>query len=395
MDGLGGVQIERLQLVRYYKWVFLFKFAPMPTAADIIQAISDGELDQAFVLANAYALAETSGLRKDLSTIESGFRLCKSEYSKNKISFDEYSRHAARASDALCQMFAPAGASKPCLHAGYHAFTCNRESQTAQFAQYFNERRTAGEQIQFYYLYGGRYQSHESLSKRLVQERGGMQRGLARSATVKVGTGSVHFDVCADLECSKVEFITRLCEAYSINPNAYADLKTKRLDFILQESSVLRGLRQEDFILCYIEVSEWDNQLVPNVAEWFINEFCNCALRADAPTSIFFFGVNYRETDDRIPREIEVTLKNSPRTSALPELMMIEEQNLEDWIRHYARPLGIANNSDRDTLFDDILAKVRTKQQSSPRKQVPGKEHLLHMDDVETELKRVIDQKNE
>jgi hypothetical protein len=46
-------------------------------------------------------------------------------------------------------------------------------------------------------------------------------------------------------------------------------------------------------------------------------------------------------------------------------------------------------------LLDDLLLKIRARQQSSPRKLVPGKEQLLHMDDVETELKRVIDLKNE
>ncbi|MFN0034237.1 MAG: hypothetical protein ACKVUS_04165 [Saprospiraceae bacterium] len=59
-----------------------------------------------------------------------------------------------------------------------------------------------------YYLYGGRYQSHESLSKRLAQERGGMRRGRALTATAKIGAGSVQFDVCEDFECSKIEFIT-------------------------------------------------------------------------------------------------------------------------------------------------------------------------------------------
>ncbi len=367
----------------------------MSAAPEILQAISNGELDQAFMLAKAYAQAEAPGIATDLATVESGFKLCKGEYLKNKISFDEYSRHAARASDALCQMLAPAAGTAPSLQSGYHALTCDRETQTAHFEQLFIQRRTAGEQIQFYYLYGGRYQSHESLSKRLVQERNGMRRGLTLAPTAKVGLGSVQFDVCEDIECSKIEFITRLCEAFSINPNAYAELKSKRLDFILQESSVLRGLRSADFALCYIEVSSWDNQLVPMIAEWFVSEFCACNLNADAPICLFFLGVNYRETDERTPREIEVALRSAHHTDGLPELTMIEEAKLEDWIRHYSKPLRLANVSARDALFDEILAKVRLKQQSSPRKQVPGKNHLLHMDDVETELKRVIDEKNE
>ena len=367
----------------------------MSAAAEILQAIADGNLDQAFVQANAYAQAEAPGIKSDLATIESSFKLCKGEYIKNKISFDEYSRHAAKASDALCQMFAPVAEIGPTLRSGYHALTCDREPQTAQFEQLFNQRRAAGEQVQFYYLYGGRYQSHESLSKRLVHERGGMRRGMTLTTTAIVASGSVQFDVCEDLDCSRIEFITRLCEAFNINPNAYADLKNKRLDFILQESSVLRGLHADDFALCFIEVSEWDNQLVPTVGEWFVNEFCDCSLCEDAPTCLFFFGVNYRETDERTPREIEVALRSAQKTESLPELKMIEEDKLEDWIRHYAKPLGLANHSARDALFDEVLAKVRLKQQSSPRKQVPGKEQLLHMDDVETELKRVIDERNE
>ncbi len=377
------------------KWGFLFNFAPMSAAPEILQAISNGELDQAFVLANAYVQADALGLKADLTIIESGYKISKGEYLKNKISFQDYSIHAARASDALCQLLAPAAGTGPTLQSGYHALTCDREAQTAQFELVFNQRRTAGEQIQFYYLYGGRYQSHESLSKRLAHERSGMRRGLALAPSAKIGIGSAQFDVCEDLDCSKVESIARLCEAFGINPNAYADLKNKRLDFILQESSVLRGLRSADLALCFIEVSKWDNQLVPSVGEWFVNEFCACTLRPDAPTCLFFFGVNYHETDDRTPREIEVALRNSLHTVGLPELTMIEETQLADWIRHYARPLGLANNSARDELFDDILAKVRAKQQSTPRKQVPGKEQLLHMDDVETELKRVIDRKNE
>lgn len=367
----------------------------MPSAAEILQAVADGDLDQAFALAKVYVVSEMPGKKADLATIESGFKLSKGEYLKKIISFDEYSRHAAKASDALCHLFAPAAETGPTLHSGYHALTCDRESQTAHFEQLFLKRRTAGEQVQFYYLYGGRYQSHESLSKRLAQERSGMRRGLALTATAGIAASSVQFDIYEDIECSKVEFITRFCEAFHINPNAYADLKSKRLDFVLQESSVLRGLRSADFALCYIEVSDWDNQLVPNMAEWFVKEFCNCELKAETPTLLFFFGVNYRETDERTPREIEVALRSAAHTDGLPELTMIGEENLEDWIRYYAKPLGLPNNSARDALLDEILANVRLKQQSSPRKRVPGKEHLLHMDDVEMELKRVIDEKNE
>jgi hypothetical protein len=367
----------------------------MPIASDVLQTIADGDLEKAFALAKVYVASEMPGNIADLATIESGFKLCKSEYLKNKISFDEYSRHTARASDALCQMMAPAAETSTGLQSGYHALTCDREPQTANFEQLFLKRRAAGEQIQFYYLYGGRYQSHESLSRRLVQERGGMRRGLALAATAKVSASSVLFDVCEDLECSKLEFITRFCESFNINPNAFADLKSKRLDFILQESSVLRGLQSAEFAHCYIEVSDWDNDLVPALAKWFVEEFCACPMPGNSPTFLFFFGVNYRETDERTPREIEVALRNANHTVGLPELTMIAEDNLEDWIRYYSKPLGLANNSARDALLDDLLLKIRARQQSSPRKLVPGKEQLLHMDDVETELKRVIDLKNE
>ncbi len=368
----------------------------MTATDEILQAIAFGDLDQAFVLANAFVLAGTPGMKAELAAIESDYQLCNKEYHiKGKISFDEYSRHIARVNDALCHLLAPVAGTGPSIQSGYHALTCDREVQTAHFEQLYIRRRTAGEQIQFYYLYGGRYQSHESLSKRLVQERGGMRRGMALSATAKVGVGSVQCEVYEDLEHAKVEFITQLCEAFSIKTNANAELKSKRLDFILQESPVLRGLHAADFALCFIEVSEWDNHLVPSIGDWFVNEFCVCTMPADAPTCLFFFGVNYRETDERTPREIEVALRNAKQTDGLPELTMIEEADLEDWIRYYARPLGLANNSARDALLDDVLAKVRTKQQSSPRKLVPGKEHLLHMDDVEMELKRVIDEKNE
>ncbi len=367
----------------------------MPAAPEILQAISNGELDQAFVLANAYAQAEAPGIRADLSTIESGFKLCKSEYLKNKISFDEYSRHAARASDALCQLLSRTSDIHPCLSSAYHALTCDRDQQSAIFEEKFKERKANGEKIQFYYLYGGKYQSHESLSKRLVQERGGMRRGLALKASANFGIGSVYFDLCEDLANAKLQFITRLCEAFGITSNAYARLEEKRLDFILQESSVLRGLKGDDFALCFIEVSKWDNKLVPIVGEWFVNEFCSCTMRPEAPICLFFFGVNYKETDERIPREIEVALRNAQNTFGLPELGMVEETNLEDWIKHYARALSLANNTARDELLDALLTKVRAKQQANPRKQVPGKEQFLHMDDVETALKKVIDRKNE
>lgn len=368
----------------------------MRTSNDILQAIAAGDLEQAFDMAREYLQTNMPGLLRQLTSLESAYRSGKREYLLNKVPIEAFTRHVARTSDALYELIMPPGAEGgPALNSGYHALTCDREVQTAKFEQVFKERRENGEQIQFYYLYGGRYQSHESLSKRLAQERSGMRRGLSLQATARIGTGAVQFDVCEDLECSKIEFIAGLCEAFGMNPNAYSDLKSKRLDFLLQESSVLRGLRAEDFALCFIEVSEWDNQLVPAIAEWFVKEFCQGVMPSNTPTCLFFFGVNYRETDDRTPREIEVALRNAQHTVGLPELQMIEEADLEDWIRHYARPLGIANNSARDALLDDILQKVRIKQQNSPRKQVPGKEHLLHMDDVETELKRVIDQKNE
>ncbi|HLP94535.1 MAG TPA: hypothetical protein VK168_10895 [Saprospiraceae bacterium] len=367
----------------------------MPVASEILQTIADGDLEKAFALANVYVASEMPGKKAELATIEGNYSVCKGEYMKNKISFDDYARKVAFANDALCQMLATKAETSPTLQSGYHALTCDREPQTAHFEQLFQKRRAAGEQIQFYYLYGGRYQSHESLSKRLAQERGGMRRGLALTATAKVSASSVLFDICEDLECSKLEFITRFCESFNINPNAFSDLKSKRLDFILQESSVLRGLQPTEFAHCYIEVSDWDNQLVPTLAQWFVEEFCACPMPGNSPTFLFFFGVNYRETDERTPREIEVALRNANHTVGLPELTMIQEEDLEDWIRHYSKPLGLMNNSARDALLDELLLKIRAKQQSSPRKLVPGKELLLHMDDVEMELKRVIDVKNE
>lgn len=80
----------------------------------------------------------------------------------------------------------------------------------------------------------------------------------------------------------------------------------------------------------------WHKDLTPDAARWFILEFCQCNLQPDTPLFLFFFSFDYDEAfNSNVKAEILEVVEQSPYVQALPELDMVQRQDVGAWLAHH------------------------------------------------------------
>ena len=153
----------------------------------------------------------------------------------------------------------------------------------------------------------------------------------------------------------------------------------KDLAFAYKKSPNLKGLVSEDFVCIFISISEydWDPDITPQATRWFINEFCECTLPADAPTFLFFFAIQYEEGDEEIKSEVENIITNSKSIDAISELNMVSIKDVGRWFNKYT------------------MIAPGTRERKALMKTHFGREKAFYMEDVELAFKKIIDEFNE
>jgi len=267
--------------------------------------------------------------------------------------------------------------SLPTLHE-YHAYTCDRVEHSDTFRNAFDQ---AKECIQFFFIYGGDMQSHEGLFRRIAYNLEGRLLDYLNPELenkTKALQLEMTFEFSRQLDHYKQNILRSFFSMLGLPPNEHEALLERKLAYALECSPRTQALRQSDYICIYLHVSQydWDPQVTPEAARWFINDFCNCSLPVQSPRILVFFAIEYDEEDEDIRSEIKEALKTTDKLQVLPELNMVVKRDIGQWLEKY-KQLSPNSRARKELL-----------------KTVFGSESEFYMEDVELELKKIIDNYN-
>lgn len=274
---------------------------------------------------------------------------------------------------------APATADKAgaSLHE-YHAYTCDRVAQSDSFRQFFAKQDLA---VQFYFLYGGDLQSHEGFFRRIAYDLEGRLQDYL-NPNFETSTQALQlemtFEFSRQLEHYKQNILRSFFAMMGLQPNEHEPLLEKDLTYVLPISPRLHNLKSTDYVCIYLHVSQydWDAELSTEAARWFVNEFCLKGQLVTPATILVFFAIEYDEEDEEIKAEVEQALAEAETLQALPELSMVHQRDIGQWLERYKR-ISPNSRTRRDLLKQTFGA---------------NKEH--YMEDVELELKKILDKYN-
>ena len=260
----------------------------------------------------------------------------------------------------------------------YHAYTCDRVAHNDKFRQVYAQGRRP---VQFYYLYGGDMQSHEGFFRRVSYDLEGRLQDYLNpdiAPNCQAIQLEMTFEFSRQLDLYQQNVLRSFFSMLGLSPNEHEPLLEKNLGFTLEKSPRLEGLTAKDFVCVYLHISQydWDKEITPEAARWFIDTFCQGDLPAETPTILVFFAIEYDEEDEDVRTEVMEAIQQSDRVGVLPELNMVEKRDVGRWLERYKQ---LAPNS---------------RARKEMLKQITGGESSYYMEEVELELKKIIDQYN-
>jgi len=262
----------------------------------------------------------------------------------------------------------------------YHQHTCDRVEQQNEFLSSFDIE--PNKKIHFYYVTGEEEQSHFGFVSRIAHDRGGYLLDIDNPdlQTSKLLIEEIILESYSSSDNLKKDFLRKLLANVNIPVNTYKPILDKRLDFVCNNSPIIKNLKQTDFVCILVSIyeDEWDEDESPKLIRWFIESFCDVELDKDLPTFLFFFGVIYDEGTSEVKNSVANVVKNSSLVKdeiikPLPELSMVSKSHLNSWFRKYK--IIAPNKQSRKALIDKHFSN--------------GEE--FDMETVEIELKKIID----
>lgn len=260
----------------------------------------------------------------------------------------------------------------------YHAYTCDRVAHSDSFRQLFSQQQ---QPVQFYFLYGGDLQSHEGLFRRIAYDlEGRLQDYLNPELQTNIQALQLEmtFEFSRQLEHYQQNILRSFFSMLGLPPNEHEPLLEKDLTYALERSPRLQNLKSTDYVCVFLHISQydWDPDLTPAAARWFIKEFCQEGKVNTAAAMLVFLAVEYDEEDLDLKAEIMEALETAEQLQRLPELDMVAQRDIGRWFEHYKQVSP--NSRTRKELLKTVFGSTQ--------------EH--YMEDVELELKKIIDQYN-
>ncbi len=260
----------------------------------------------------------------------------------------------------------------------YHSYTCDRIDHSDSFRQAFGQ---SDKRIQFFYLFGGDMQSHEGFFRRIAYDLEGRLQDYLNpdlEASCQALQLEMTFEFSRQLELYQQNILRSFFSMMGLNANEHEPLLQKDINYVLDRSPRIQGLRAEDFVCIYLHISQydWEANITPDAARWFINTFCAVDLPIDKPAILVFFAIEYDEDDDQIRSEVQDTIQQSEIVSALPELSMVPQRDIGRWFERY-KQIAPTTRARKDLL-----------------KATFGDQREHYMEEVEVALKKIIDQYN-
>ncbi len=265
----------------------------------------------------------------------------------------------------------------PALHE-YHAYTCDRVDQSDTFRQVFGDQP---EPVQFFFLYGGDLQSHEGLFRRIAYDLEGRLQDYL-NPTLQIDTQALQMEMTFEFSRQQAQYRQNILRSFfsmmGLSPNEHEPLLDKDLPYVLSRSPRVQQLKATDYICVYLHISQydWDPTLTPEAAKWFIHTFCHSGQVATAVPILVFLAIEYDETDAQIRDEIVNALSTAENLHPLPELGMVYQRDVGQWLERYKQ----------------LSPNTRTRREIL--QQAFGTADPYYMEDVELELKKIIDQYN-
>lgn len=260
----------------------------------------------------------------------------------------------------------------------YHAYTCDRVVHSDTFRALFNQQQ---QPVQFYFLYGGDLQSHEGLFRRIAYDlEGRLQDYLNPELQTNIQALQLEmtFEFSRQLEHYQQNILRSFFSMLGLPPNEHEPLLEKDLAYALERSPRLQNLKPTDYVCVFLHISQydWDADLTPAAARWFIKVFCQEGKVKASAAMLVFLAVEYDEEDTELKAEIMTALESAEHLSRLPELDMVNQRDIGRWLEHYKQVSP--NSRTRKELLKTVFGNAQ--------------EH--YMEDVELELKKIIDQYN-
>ena len=264
----------------------------------------------------------------------------------------------------------------------YHAFAVNRGKQAEKFELDRFLPADPNQKIHFYYLHGDSRQEVQSFVNRLSLERNGRTLSSDGLASGQPGREPVFAACKPEPRDNAVLFhillLKSLMEKFVGPVNDMNSLRSKTLVDLLA-SPKLGSLEADDAVCILVTLDDynWRNNVVGTVLQQLYTSFCKVDLPATAPHFYFFFGIEYQKENEKVRNEVAATIAARQYGEALDELMPVSLSHVNEWFtRHRSMvPPGVEVEELTKQLFADATDE-------------------LDMIDVETVLKRLIDQHN-
>ncbi len=270
----------------------------------------------------------------------------------------------------------------------HHQYSCNRMLQKDDFAitalTYPEEDQ---QRVHFFLLYGCDLQQNEGLFRWFAARLAGKHNDHLRQAQtnyIRVTKRVLSFPPNKKLAALKLAMVSDFLSIFNIPPGKIERLKQKNLAFALEHSRQLKTLKAEDRIAVLFIISErsWDPRVFQPAIQWFIRDFCQVNLPAQAPQFFFFFGVEYDEDRSDIPQQIQAVVANQEiPLNPLAELAMVTKDDVEHWFETYR--MFWRRTRDRKRTFKKYF------------QQPFAEEGELYMEDVQDFLEQIINEINE
>jgi len=262
----------------------------------------------------------------------------------------------------------------------YHSYTCDRVEQSDRFKEILISENTR--KNHYFYLYGFYLQSHKGLFKRIAYELEGRLRDVL-NPNQESGSKTLQIDLplkySNNVEVFKLDILKDFFTAFGLAVNECEPLLEKNLAWLRQNSPALQGYGPDDYVCVFVSISEWDwdKKITPEITRWMIQNFCEVEMPADSPSFLFFFAVSYEDENSPVEQQVEEVISKGKFVVGLPELNMVPMRDIASWFNRYS----FIRESARD------LVALRNQYFANAR------EH--YMDDVETVLRKIIDEYNQ
>lgn len=315
-----------------------------PKLSQIDLWIQEGELPKALQGLREWSRAYLPELENDSLTAQSRINKADRDRRQNDITEDQYQVEYAKivqvANELLsrCRLSGIAPEDSFALQ-DFHKHTCDRVPQNDRYQDLFLQSK--GKKAQFYYIYGDEQQSHEGFFRRVCKDlEGRLSDYLSRAgfqASRRVEAAEITFDYSANPDIYRLNVLKSLFGGLGVSVNQQEPLLEKTLRYAWEKSPRLQALTPDDYVCVLIQISQWDwdPQLTPDTARWFIYEFAKDALPPESPNFLFFLGVEFDGTNDGVRKEVEAAVEEGKELKALPELGMVQYNDIGRWFSKY------------------------------------------------------------